>query len=273
MKQLPAIFITVIAFAGQIQAGEVQVAVAANFQGPMKVLASDFTRASGHNIIISTGATGKFYAQIQSGAPFEVLLAADAATPAKLEAEKLAVPGSRFTYAIGKLILWSENPNLVDPKGQVLREGKFTHLALANPKTAPYGAAAVEVLTSMGLLDRLSPSFVLGENIAQTQQFITSGNAELGFVAVSQVYKDGKLTTGSAWWVPDELHQPIQQDAVLLIKGKTNPAALAFMDYLKGKSAGTTIQSFGYDSVQNQPVGTASPKVHHHKSATTATAH
>ena len=227
-------------------AGEVQVAVAANFTVPMQKIAAEFEKDTGHKAIVSAGATGKFYAQIQSGAPFEVLLSADYTTPAKLEKEGMAVPGSRFTYAIGKLVLWSAKPVFVDDKGNVLKEGNFSHLALANPKTAPYGAAALEVLKNLGLLDTLSPKFVQGENIAQTLQFVATGNAELGFVALSQVQKDGELTGGSAWFVPSKLYKPIRQDAVILSKGKGNEAATALTDYLKGDKAKAIIKSFGY---------------------------
>jgi molybdate transport system substrate-binding protein len=228
-------------------ADEVQVAVAANFAGPMKPIAADFEKATGHKLSVSLGATGKFYAQIQNGAPFEVFLSADDTTPAKLEQEGLAVTGSRFTYAVGKLALWSAKPGFVDAKGNVLKQNKFVHLALANPKTAPYGAAAVETLTRLGLLESVSPKFVQGENIAQAQQFVASGNAELGFVALSQVQENGKLTSGSVWIVPENLHAPILQDAVLLTKGKDSAAAKAFLEYLQGKKAQAIIKGYGYD--------------------------
>jgi molybdate transport system substrate-binding protein len=224
----------------------VQVAVASNFAGPMELIAEAFERSTGHKAAIATGATGKFYAQIQNAAPFEVLLAADDTTPAKIEAEGLAVPGSRFTYAIGKLVLWSAKPGFVDKDGKILKKGGFAHLALANPKTAPYGATAVEVLNHLGLLKTLEPKFVQGENIAQTQQFVATGNAELGFIAKSQVLKDGQLAGGSAWMVPETLHEPIRQDAVLLAKGKDNPAATALLSYLKTDPAKAIIKSFGY---------------------------
>jgi molybdate transport system substrate-binding protein len=198
-------------------------------------------------LAVSTGATGKFYAQIQNGAPFEVLLSADDTTPAKLETEGLAEPGTRFTYAIGNLVLWSAKPGFVDKDGKVLSKGKFNHLALANPKTAPYGAAAVDVLNHLGLFKTLEPKFVQGENIAQTQQFVATGNAELGFLALSQVQKDGKLTSGSAWRVPGKLYAPIRQDAVVLAKGKGKPAAEALIGYLKSDKAKGIIKSYGYD--------------------------
>jgi molybdate transport system substrate-binding protein len=228
-------------------ADTLQVAVAANFAGPMEAIASVFEKDTGHKAAISTGATGKFYAQIQNGAPFEVLLSADDATPAKLEAEKLAVPGTRFTYAIGKLVLWSAKPVFVDNEGKILGQGNFAHLALANPKTAPYGAAAVEVLNHLGLFKSLEPKLVQGENIAQTHQFVNTGNAELGFVALSQVQKDGQLTGGSAWRIPAKLYSPLRQDAVVLANGKGKPAAEALLAFLKSDKAKAIIESYGYD--------------------------
>ena len=229
------------------QADEVQVAVAANFTAPMQQIAAQFEKDSGHKATLAFGATGKFYAQIINGAPFEILLSADDETPARLEKEGQGVAGSRFTYAVGTLVLWSANPTLVDAKGEILKTGDFKHLALANPKTASYGTAAVEAMTKLGLLSTLQPRFVQGENISQTQQFIMSGNAELGFVALSQVYKDGKIAGGSAWIVPANLYQPIQQDAVLLSKGKNKPAAFALLAYLKGDKARAIIKSYGYE--------------------------
>lgn len=230
-----------------VQAAEVQVAVAANFAAPMEKIAADFTKATGHKVLLSSGATGKLYAQIKNGAPFAVFLAADDQTPAKLESEGAAVAGSRFTYAIGKLALWSVKPGLVDDQGTVLQTGAFKHLAIANPKTAPYGAAAVALLTRLGLLENLQPKFVTGENIAQAYQFVETENAELGFVALSQVMSDGQLTRGSVWIVPGDLYPPIRQDAVLLATGRDQPAARALIDYLRGEKAKAIIQSYGYD--------------------------
>ena len=228
------------------QAAEVQVAVAANFTAPMQKIAAEFEKDTGHKALLAFGATGKFYAQIKNGAPFQVFLAADDKTPARLETEGDTVPGSRFTYAIGTLVLWSAQPGMVDDQGEVLKKGQFKHLAMTNPKTAPYGAAAVAVLTKMGLLDAIEPKFVSGENVSQTYQFIATGNAELGFVALSQVMMDGKLTSGSAWIVPSNLHQPIRQDAVVLSSGKDQPAAKALVEYLKGDKAVAIIKSYGY---------------------------
>lgn len=227
-------------------ADEVQLAVAANFTAPMKQIAANFEKDTGHKALMSFGATGKLYAQIINGAPFDVFLAADDETPAKLEREGGAVNGSRFTYAIGKLVLWSAQPGLVDPQGDVLRKNEFTKIAIAAPKLAPYGAAAVETMTRLGLLAKLAPKLVSGESIGQTYGFISTGNAELGFVALSQVYEGGKLRSGSAWIVPESLHNAIRQDAVLLSKGKDNKAALSLMAFLKTEKAKDVIRSFGY---------------------------
>jgi molybdate transport system substrate-binding protein len=229
------------------QAEEVQVAVAANFAVPMQQIAAGFEKETGHKALLSTGATGKFYAQIKNGAPFQVLLAADDETPAKLEAEGLGVKGSRFTYAVGRLVLWSTKPGLVEEGGKVLATDRFNKLSIANPKLAPYGAAAVEVLNRMGLFAAVEPRFVQGENIAQTHQFVASGNADLGFVALAQVWKDGKLTGGSGWIVPADLHTPIRQDAVLLTPGADSTAARALLKYLQGDAARAVIRAFGYD--------------------------
>lgn len=227
-------------------AGHASVAVASNFAAPMKQLAADFERQTGHTLTISTGATGKFYAQIRNGAPFDVLLAADDATPARLMREGAAV--ARQTYAIGRLVLWSATPGYVTDGDGALRARRFKRLAIANPRLAPYGAAALETLTRLGLADALAPRFVVGENIAQTHQFVASGNAELGFVALSQVTQDGRLTGGSAWIVPASLHAPIRQDAVLLKRGADNDAARALFDFLKSPAVALTLtQRFGYE--------------------------
>lgn len=227
-------------------AADVQVAVAANFTAPMKIIAADFEKATSHRTVLSFGATGRLYAQIRNGAPFEVLLAADEATPEKLAQEGAAVSGSRFTYANGRLALWSAQPGLVDARGDVLRKGGFGKLAIAAPKLAPYGAAAVQALSKLGLSATLAPQLVTGESIGQAFSFVSTGNAELGFVALSQVLEDGKLRSGSVWIVPEGLHSPIRQDAVLLIRGKHSPAARQFMDFLKTDKAKAVIRAFGY---------------------------
>ncbi|MGV2837122.1 molybdate ABC transporter substrate-binding protein, partial [Pseudomonas shirazensis] len=206
----------------------------------------DFEKDTGHKLVASFGATGQFYAQINNGAPFEVFLAADDSTPAKLEQEKQTVAGSRFTYAIGTLALWSAKPGYVDAQGEVLKTNDYKHLSIANPKTAPYGLAATQVLAKLNLTEATKGKLVEGQNITQAFQFVSTGNAELGFVALSQIYKDGKVKNGSAWIVPSSLHDPIRQDAVILNKGKDNPAAKAFIDYLRGPKATAVIKSYGY---------------------------
>lgn len=236
-----------LGLSASVFAEEVQVAVAANFTAPMKVIAADFEKATGHKVVATFGATGKFYAQIQNGAPFDVFLAADDETPAKLEKENGTVAGSRFTYATGKLVLWSAKPDYVDAKGEILKKNIFAHIALATPKLAPYGLAAEESMKKLGLYDSLQPKFVQGESIGQTYTFVSTGNAELGFVALSQVYEGGKIKSGSGWIVPANLHNPIRQDAVILTKGKDNKAAAEFTKYLQSEPVKTVIRSFGYD--------------------------
>lgn len=248
MKPIPRVlFVASLTLAALgARADEVQVAVAANFAVPLARLGEGFTAATGHSLRISAGATGKFYSQIVAGAPFEVLIAADDETPRKLIAEGLAVAGSNFTYAVGKLVLWSAQPGLVDDQGAVLAAGRFAHLAIANPKVAPYGAAGLEVLKARGLGEAVAPKLVTAESIAQAYQFVSTGNAELGFVALSQVAVPGKPTVGSYWLVPSNLYGEIRQDAVLLRAGANKPAAAALLAYLKGAKARELIKSFGY---------------------------
>jgi len=246
MKRFAGLLATLTITAGA-HAGEVQVAVAANFTAPMQQIAAAFEQDTGNKAVLAFGATGKFYAQIHNGAPFEILLAADDETPVKLEQEQQTVPGSRFTYATGKLVLWSAQAGYVDSGGKVLQSGQFAHLSIANPKAAPYGAAAVETLTKLNLYTRLQPKIVQGENISQAHQFVSTGNAELGFVALSQVARDGKFSSGSGWIVPASMHAPIRQDAVILSKGGANPTARALMDYLRSDKAKGIIRAFGYE--------------------------
>ena len=234
------------ATAPDTQADEVLVAVAANFAAPMARIGEGFTAATGHTLKVSAGSTGKFYSQIKAGAPFEVLIAADDETPKRLIAEGFAVAGSHFTYAIGKLVLWSAQPGLVDDRGAVLARGRFAHLAVANPTLAPYGRAGIEVLQGRGLGDAVAPKLVTAESVAQAYQFIATGNAELGFVALSQVAAPGKPATGSYWLVPPSLYREIRQDAVLLEAGEKNPAAAALLSYLKSAPARAVIRSYGY---------------------------
>lgn len=227
-------------------AAEVLVAVASNFAAPMGRLSEAFSAATGHTVKLSSGATGKLYSQIVAGAPFEVLLSADDETPARLAAEGHAVAATRFTYATGRLVLWSATPGLVDAQGAVLAGAAFRHLAIANPRTAPYGRAAMEVLRARGLADALTPRLVTGESIAQAYQFVATGNAELGFVALSQLRLPGQPAAGSSWLVPTALHGDIRQDAVLLKAGENNPAARALLEYLKSEPARARIRAFGY---------------------------
>jgi molybdate transport system substrate-binding protein len=229
------------------QAGEVTVAVAANFSAPAQKLATAFANTTGHQARLVVGSTGKLYAQVKNGAPFQVFLSADEVTPSRMVSEGLAVKASQFTYATGRLVLWSRQPGLVDPQGGVLKHGQFAHLALADPKLAPYGAAAVEVMGQLGLEAALKPKWVQGESIGQTFQFVSSGNAELGFVALSQVMHEGKISEGSAWIVPSTLHAALKQDAVLLQRGKDDVAAMAFLAYLRSDAAKTLVRGYGYE--------------------------
>lgn len=227
---------------GWASAAEVRVAVAANFAEPVKEIAALFEKTAGHKLVLSYGATGQSYAQITQGAPFEVFLAADKATPAKAVTEGYAVAGTAFTYAVGKLVLYSRTKDLI--QGEVtLRDARFAKIAIANPASAPYGAAAVETMKALSVYEALQTKIVQGNNIVQTFQFIYTGNAEVGFVALSQVaFVEG----GSRWIVPANLHAPIAQDAVLLKVGTDNKAATAFLAFLNGTQARAVIEKFGY---------------------------
>ncbi|HYG90267.1 MAG TPA: molybdate ABC transporter substrate-binding protein [Azospirillum sp.] len=224
------------------QAGETNIAVAANFTEPAKEIAKAFEAKTGHKAVLSFGATGQFYAQIRQDAPFTVFLAADDETPKKAVEEGLAVADSRFTYAIGRLVLWSKDPNKVGGE-ETLRKAAFEKIAIANPAVAPYGAATVQAMRKMGVYDALQPKIVQGNTIAQTYQFVETGNAEVGFVALSQVVARNE---GSRWAVPESLHAPIRQDAVLLKKGADDEAAKAFLAFLQGPEAGSVIAKYGY---------------------------
>jgi molybdate transport system substrate-binding protein len=229
-------------------ADQAVVAVATNFREAMDKLAEEFEAETPHRLHITSASTGILYAQIRNGAPFDVLLAADQERPRTLEAEGAAVPGSRFTYAVGRLMLWSADPSLIAVEGRrTLAEARFTKLALANPDLAPYGAAAMETLESLGLADQLNSRVVMGTNIGQVHAMVATGSAPLGFVASSHVLSKRNATQGSRWDVPLELHSPILQDAVLLSRAIDNPAAQAFLRFLKGKSATSTIRAHGYD--------------------------
>jgi len=241
-----ALFVLALLGVTTVGAAGVQVAVAANFAAPMAKIAEGFAAATGHTVKLSTGPTGKFFTQITHGAPFEVFLAADDERPARLVESGHAVRGTEFTYALGKLALWSAQAGLVDAQGDVLATGKFRHLAIANPKVAPYGVAAMEVIKARGLADTITPRLVTGESIAQAYQFVATGNAEIGFVSLSQVATPGKPAKGSSWVVPQALYGEIRQNAVLLTAGAGNPAARAFVDYLQSEPARQVIRDFGY---------------------------
>lgn len=236
-----ALLVLALAPASLAHAETAQVAVAANFTDAANELAALFAERTEHEVSLSFGATGQFYAQITQGAPFEVFLAADGERPALAVREGYGVEGSVFTYAIGQLVLYSAEAGRVRGE-ETLRAGDFQRLAIANPETAPYGAAAVETLRALGLYDTLKPKLVQGTSIAQAHQFVETGNAELGFVALGQVVN----ASGSRWEVPQDLYEPIRQDAVLLKTGEGNPAAIAFTEFLRSPEALEVIREYGY---------------------------
>jgi molybdate transport system substrate-binding protein len=239
--------LNVAAVAGSASADEIQVAVAANFSAPAQKIAAQFEHDTGHVVRLSFGATGKFYAQIEAGAPFDVVLAADQSMPGKLVAEGKALPATLRTYAIGRLVLWSADPGLVDSQGVVLKSDKWRHLSVADARLAPYGQAAREVLAALKLTDAVQPRIVTAENIGQAWQFIQTGNAELGFVALGQVQPpDGSKVPGSIWLVPDNLYTPIRQDAVVIATTRAGKAAAEFVDYLASDKARVVIKAYGY---------------------------
>lgn len=230
-----------------LRAEEALVAVATNFAEAMERLESEFERQSEHEVTVVSGSTGKLYAQIKNGAPFDVFLAADEERPRLLENEGLAVKDSRFTYAVGRLVLWSPEADRIAADGaETLRQGSFRKLAMANPALAPYGAAARQTLEALELYQHLSDRIVLGENIGQAHAMVATGNAELGLLALSYVMSPRNQLTGGRWLVPQHLHVPIRQDAALLARGATNPAAVAFVLWLHGDDARTVIERFGY---------------------------
>ena len=226
------------------RAAETQVAVAANFTEPAKEIAAAFKAQSGHTAILSFGSSGEFYAQMAHGAPYQVFLSADAERPTKAEQDGLGVAGTRFTYAVGRIVLYSRTPGLVDGAGAVLAVGKFAKLAIADPGAAPYGAAAVQTMKKRGVYDRVKPRIVTGTSIGQTYQFVQTGAAELGFVAYSQVID---VAGGSRWLVPSSDHASINQQAILLYPGQNDPAAKAFLDFLKSPAAVAIIKKYGYE--------------------------
>ena len=235
--------VALLSLAGNAAAAEIRVAVASNFAAAMRDLAATFEQTSGHRVILATGSTGKHYAQIRNGAPFDLFFAADSERPELLQREGIAAPDSRFTYALGQLVLWSPQAGLVDDAGQVLAGTDFRHIAIANPRLAPYGRAAEQVLRKLGHWDRLRARMVQGENVAQAFQFVFSGNAELGFVALSQIRQPGRPAAGSAWLLAQSLYDPIEQQAVVL---KDQPVARAFVSFTRSPRGREIIREHGY---------------------------
>lgn len=232
-----------------IQADTLTLAVAANFSAPMEQIATEFEATTGHHLAISVGSTGRFYAQIRHGAPYDVLLSADAQTPKKLVDEGLALSDSLQTYAIGRLVLYSNNPNLVDSQGDVIKTGHFSKIALADPKLSPYGKAALQTLDALGMTQTLRSKFVFGESIGQTWQFVATGNAPLGFVAGAQISHPDQKARGSYWVVPGHLHEPLRQDMVILNRAKDKKAAREFLAWMSGPEAWRIMTGFGYGIV------------------------
>ncbi len=224
---------------------QIRIAAASNFSRAITALAERFEANTGHSVMLSFGSTGKHYAQIVNGAPFDAFFAADIRRPERLEEEGVAVAGSRFTYAVGKVVLWSRNTEYVDPEAAVLKRGEFHRIAIANPQFAPYGKAAQEILQALGLWEQLNARLVRGENVSQAYQFVHSGSAELGFVAYSQVIDPSRSIEGSFWEVPQALYTPVEQQAVLL---NDNETARAFLSYVQSEEAREIIRDFGYDT-------------------------
>mgnify|MGYP006434380173 FL=1 len=243
-----AVLLVFFLFVGQkLEAREVRVAVASNFLLPLKKLSGEFESLTGDKVVVISGSTGKLYAQIKQGAPFDVLLAADSLRPELLEKDGIGVPGSRFTYAVGRLALWSADSTLFLRNDlQIFNQKNFRYLAIANPKTAPYGKAAEQVLRKKGFWKQNQHRLVRGENISQTFQFLVTGNAEIGFIALSQLNRNHGQLKGYSWTVPSDWHDPIRQQALLLKRAKTNKAALEFLLFLKSKRIQKIIESYGY---------------------------
>lgn len=253
MRVFKALSVFLISFfaVSLVSAEQVTVAVASNFIAAMRALAADFEQQSAHRVTLVAGSSGKLYTQIVNGAPYHLFLSADQTAPEALKKRDLLVPGTRFTYAVGRLVLWSATEGKVDSEGAVLAQQTFRKLAIANPRVAPYGVAATEVLRHLGFEEKTKTALVRGESIGQAYQFVASGNAELGFVALAQLIANDSLDSGSAWLVPDSLHSAIKQDAALLRKGEGNPAARALVEYLHSPRAQKIVADFGY-SVEHQ---------------------
>lgn len=240
------LLMTMLLTAAAAKAVEVKVAVASNFYKPMQQLAKEFEQATGNTVMLSAGSTGTLYAQIKNGAPFELFLSADQLRPIALEEEKLAINGSRFTYAQGQLAFWSKKPGYNTEQDFISALSQSEHIAIANPKNAPYGAAAIDIMKKLNVYEKAQGKIVEGHNIGQTYQYVSSETVTCGFVALSQVYQNGKLTEGSAWVVPASLHRHLKQDAVLLKQGENSAAAQSLLTFLQSEAAKKTIRSFGY---------------------------
>ncbi len=234
------------------KAETVHIGVAANFAKPMSEITTHFEKRYGHQILISIASSGKLFAQIHQGAPFDILLSADMEIPSKLAGKGLALSNSQFTYATGRLILWSSTLDILNEAASPLRTLSYNKLAIANPKLAPFGQAAIEVLDKLNMTSEVQTKLVFGDNISQTFQFVSSGNADIGFVALSQVWNDGEITSGAGWLVPQALYSPIRQDAVLLERGQNNPAAIEFLAFLKSNEVQKIIERYGY-TTQHDP--------------------
>jgi len=247
IKNTVSLIVVLFVFLKHTFAADIFIAVASNFSAPMQKIGPLYEKESGNKVIMSLGSTGGFYAQIKNGAPYQILLSADVETPNKLAQEGFAIKETQFTYASGRLALWSAKENYVDAAGNILKTQPFEKLAMANPKLAPYGLAAIETLKNLNLLSRLESKIVQGDSIAQAYQFVSTQNAPLGFIALSQVFLDGKISHGSAWIVPHHLYSPIHQDAILLKTGKDNEAAKSLMNFMKSARTKSIIASFGYD--------------------------
>jgi molybdate transport system substrate-binding protein len=251
MRSIHRLYLAVLALWPPLSANAdtIKVAVAANFAPTLNELVAEFEKSSGHKVDVSSASSGKIYAQIINGAPYHAFFSADQTTPEKLESAGKAVPGSRLTYAIGALALWSAKPDFIDAQLRILKNGQFNKIALANPKLAPYGSAAVEVLEKLDLLTATQAKWVQGENIAQAYQFVFTGNADLGFIALSQIMQKGEITGGSYWLVPADLHTPILQDAQILLPGKNSVVTQQLVEFIKSDLAKAIIQSHGYQTV------------------------
>lgn len=246
LKKFSIINLVLMSSIQYIHATELNIAVASNFATTAKQLAQTYHQTTGNTVLISSASTGVLYNQIKNGAPFAVLLSADSTTTAKLIADNLAIESTNYTYGVGRVALWSKQANYVDNNGNILKTQSYNHLAIANPKLAPYGAAGYQVINYFKLTEQLKAKIVTGDNINSTYQLIASGNAELGFVALAQIMHNGKITSGSAWIVPDNIATPIKQDAVVLATAKNNPIAYNFMNFLKSSQAQKIIHSYGY---------------------------